>query len=67
MKDITINFNVGSPYVSVDEYSRLSDIPVNTVRRIVNNGDIIIRPKKYAKEKIQINMIAMLKDTIRNS
>uniref|UniRef100_A0A3B0LW25 Helix-turn-helix domain-containing protein n=1 Tax=Arsenophonus endosymbiont of Trialeurodes vaporariorum TaxID=235567 RepID=A0A3B0LW25_9GAMM len=67
MKDITINFSVGSPYVSVEEYSRLSGIPINTVRRMVNNGDIIIRPKKRAKEKIQINMIAMLKDAIRNS
>ncbi|HGJ5879085.1 MAG TPA: DNA-binding protein [Arsenophonus nasoniae] len=67
MKDITINFSVGSPYVSVDEYSRLSGIPVNTVRAMVNKGEIIIRPKKGAKEKIQINMIAMLKDAIRNS
>ncbi|MFW0038155.1 MAG: hypothetical protein AB8W37_06150 [Arsenophonus endosymbiont of Dermacentor nuttalli] len=45
----------------------MSGIPVNIIRAMVNKGEIIIRPKKYAKEKIQINMIAMLKDAIRDS
>ena len=67
MRKITINFSVGSPYVSLDEYARLSGIPLNTCRAMINRGQIIIRPKIAAKEKIQINMIAMLKDAIDNS
>ncbi|MEQ4672205.1 DNA-binding protein [Providencia manganoxydans] len=67
MQKITINFSVGSPYVSIDEYSRLSGIPLNTCRAMVNRGQIIIRPKQAPKEKIQVNMIAMLKDAIGNS
>ncbi|MEY1236096.1 DNA-binding protein [Providencia manganoxydans] len=67
MSNITYEFSVASPYVSVDEYSRISGIPIHTVRGMVNDGRIIIRPKKGKKEKIQVNMIAMLKDAIRNS
>lgn len=67
MRKITINFSVGSPYVSLDEYARLSGIPLSTCRAMINRGQIIIRPKSTAKEKIQVNMIAMLKDAIDNN
>lgn len=67
MSNITYEFSVASPYVSVNEYSRLSGIPLKTVRDMVHDGRIIIRPKKGKNEKVQINMIAMLKDAIRNS
>ncbi|AXG42647.1 DNA-binding protein [Photorhabdus laumondii subsp. laumondii] len=67
MKNITINISVPVPYVSIDEYSRLSGIPVDTCRGMVSDGRIIIRPKQQPKEKIEVNLIAMLKDAIKNS
>ncbi|MGV8004471.1 DNA-binding protein [Photorhabdus temperata subsp. temperata] len=67
MQNITINISVPVPYVSIDEYSRLSGIPVDTCRGMVNDGRIIIRPKQQPKEKIEVNLIAMLKDAIKNS
>ncbi|CDL83863.1 MULTISPECIES: hypothetical protein [Xenorhabdus] len=67
MKNIIINYYVVSPYVSIKKYSDFSGIPENTCRAMVNRGEIIIRPKKSSKEKIQVNMIAMLEDAIKNS
>lgn len=67
MSNITYEFSVASPYVSIKEYSRISGIPLDTVRDMVHDGRVIIRPKKGRNEKIQVNMIAMLKDAIRNS
>ncbi|WFQ81591.1 DNA-binding protein [Xenorhabdus sp. SF857] len=67
MKNLIINYYVVSPYVSIDKYAELSGIPENTCRGMVNRGEIIIRPKQGAKGKIQVNMIAMLEDAIKNS
>ncbi|ACR69414.1 DNA-binding protein [Edwardsiella ictaluri] len=67
MGNITINVTVSAPYVSINEYARLSGIPVATCRGMVADGRIIIRPKSSAQEKIEVNMIAMLKDAIANS
>lgn len=67
MKNITINFYVSSPYISINEYARLSGIPLNTCRAMINRGEILIRPKLSAKGKIQVNMVAMLQDAINNS
>ncbi|NHB87166.1 DNA-binding protein [Photorhabdus tasmaniensis] len=67
MSSITINISVPVPYVSIDEYSRLTGIPVCTCRGMVGDGRIIIRPKQQSKEKIEVNLIAMLKDAIKNS
>ncbi|MGJ0625313.1 DNA-binding protein [Xenorhabdus bovienii] len=67
MKNIIINYYVVSPYVSIGKYAELSGIPENTCRAMVNRGEIIIRPKQGSKEKIQVNMIAMLQDAVENS
>ncbi|MDE9589906.1 DNA-binding protein [Xenorhabdus bovienii] len=67
MKNITINYYVVSPYISIAKYAEFSGIPENTCRAMVNRGEIIIRPKTGAKEKIQVNMVAMLQDAIENS
>ncbi|MEQ1965823.1 DNA-binding protein [Xenorhabdus nematophila] len=67
MKNLIINYYVVSPYVSIGRYAELSGIPENTCRAMVNRGEIIIRPKTSAKEKIQVNMIAMLQDAVENS
>lgn len=67
MTGVTINMNVAAPYVSLKEYSRLTGIPFDTCRLMVRDGRIIIRPKEISGGKVEVNMIAMLKDAIANS
>ena len=67
MTGVTINMNVAAPYVSLKEYSRLTGIPFATCRLLVRAGRIIIRPKELSGGKVEVNMIAMLKDAIANS
>lgn len=67
MSGVTINMNVAAPYVSLREYARITGIPYDTCRGMVRDGRIIIRPKELAGGKVEVNMIAMLKDAIANS
>ncbi|MCW2452316.1 UNVERIFIED_ORG: hypothetical protein M2414_000021 [Rahnella aquatilis] len=67
MEKITINMNVAAPYLSLKEYAKVTGIPFDTCRGMVRDGRIIIRPKELAGGKIEVNMIAMLKDAIVNS
>ena len=67
MTGVTINMNVAAPYVSLKEYSRLTGIPFDTCRLMVRDGRIIIRPKELSGGKVEVHMIAMLKDAIANS
>ncbi|WP_117087679.1 DNA-binding protein, partial [Klebsiella pneumoniae] len=52
---------------SLKEYSRITGIPFETCRGMVKDGRIIIRPKELSGGKVEVNMIAMLKDAIANS
>ncbi|MBN1085321.1 DNA-binding protein [Erwinia aphidicola] len=67
MENITINLNVMAPYLSLKEYARVTGIPFDTCRGMVRDGRIIIRPKELSGGKIEVNMVAMLKDAIVNS
>ncbi|EJO47748.1 MULTISPECIES: hypothetical protein [Enterobacter] len=67
MTGVTINMNVAAPYISLKEYSRITGIPFETCRLMVRDGRIIIRPKELTGGKVEVNMIAMLKDAIANS
>ncbi|NDJ58081.1 DNA-binding protein [Enterobacteriaceae bacterium 4M9] len=67
MSGITINLNVASPYLSLKEYARITGIPFETCRTMVKDGRIIIRPKELVGGKVEVNMVAMLKDAIANS
>ncbi|MFZ5111126.1 DNA-binding protein [Enterobacter kobei] len=67
MTGVTINMNVVAPYISLKEYSRITGIPFETCRLMVRDGRIIVRPKELAGGKVEVNMIAMLKDAIANS
>ncbi|MBG6247325.1 MULTISPECIES: DNA-binding protein [Symbiopectobacterium] len=67
MSGVTINLNVAAPYLSLKEYARVTGIPFGTCRSMVRDGRIIIRPKELSDGKIEINMVAMLKDAITNS
>ncbi|OFC61184.1 DNA-binding protein [Candidatus Erwinia dacicola] len=67
MENITINLNVLAPYLSLREYARVTGIPFETCRAMVKDRRIIIRPKELAGGKVEVNMVAMLKDAIANS
>lgn len=67
MENITINLNVLAPYLSLKEYASVTGIPFETCRDMVKDGRIIIRPKELAGGKVEVNMVAMLKDAIANS
>ena len=67
MENITINFTIPSPYLSLKEYAKLTGIPFDTCRNMVRDGRIIIRRKSDKNGKVEVNMVAMLKDAIANS
>ncbi|ECD8844706.1 TPA: DNA-binding protein [Salmonella enterica subsp. enterica serovar Enteritidis] len=67
MSNITININIPTAYVRLEKYAEMTGTPINTCRGMVSDGRIIIRPKKRAKEAIEVNLVAMLKDAIANS
>ncbi|AQT63045.1 MULTISPECIES: hypothetical protein [Serratia] len=67
MANTTINITVPTGYVALEAYAEMTKIPIGTCRRMVRDGRIIIRPKANPKDKIEVNLVAMLKDAIANS
>ncbi|MEQ1975001.1 MULTISPECIES: DNA-binding protein [unclassified Xenorhabdus] len=67
MRNILFDVKIESAYVSLKKYSEITKIPFATCRAMVADGRIIIRPKKRAKDMIEVNMIAMLMDAYNNS
>ncbi len=53
---------LASPYISVDEYARISGIPAGTVNKMIGDGRLTIRPKVKPKEKPLINMLALFNE-----
>lgn len=66
-KALNINITVPTPYVSLKTYSEMTGIPLRTCEGMVSDGRIIIRPKKAKMEKVEVNLVAMLRDAIANS
>ncbi len=58
MSEIAIQIAV--PYMTVEQYSRSSGIPVNTVRSMIQQGRLPIRNKLKAKEKPLVNLLALM-------
>ncbi|MDE9455747.1 DNA-binding protein [Xenorhabdus bovienii] len=67
MGNIIFNINIESPYVSLEKYSEMTKTPFSTCRAMVADGRIIIRPKVRAKDRVEVNMLAMFKDAAVNS
>ncbi|EOB6760765.1 DNA-binding protein [Escherichia coli] len=59
MSGITININVNAPYVSLQKYAEITGIPLNTCKKMLADGRIIIRPKRAKMEKPEVNLVAM--------
>lgn len=47
------------PFVTFEEYSRATGIPMRTIQDYVRKGRIIIKKKGANKEKPLINLVAM--------
>ena len=61
-KDITmLTYKIPplSPYVTYEEYSRLTGLPMGTIKQYVTEGRVIIKPKDKRRDKPLINMVAM--------
>ena len=61
-KDITmLTYKIPplSPYVTYEEYSRITGLPMGTIRQYVTEGRVIIKPKDKPRDKPLINMVAM--------
>ncbi len=61
-KDITmLTYKIPplSPYVTYEEYSRITGLPMGTIRQFVTEGRVIIKPKDKPRDKPLINMVAM--------
>jgi hypothetical protein len=67
MGNFTVNITVPTAYVSLEQYADMVKIPLKTCRAMVRDGRIIIRPKKKPKDRVEVNLVAMLKDAIENS
>ncbi len=48
-----------SPYVTYEVYSRISGLPMGTIKQYVGQGRVIIKPKNNPREKPLVNMVAM--------
>lgn len=48
-----------SPYVTYEEYSRISGLAMGTIKQYVEQGRIITKPKDKRRDKPLINMVAM--------
>lgn len=57
-----LTLQVPTPFVSYDEFSRLTGLPINTIKNMVADGRLKIRPKIRAKEKPLINMVALYQE-----
>ncbi|WP_108944117.1 DNA-binding protein [Shewanella halifaxensis] len=53
---------IDTPYISCEEYARRSGIKLRTVRTLISDGRLPIRPKTKSKERPFINMIALMKE-----
>lgn len=47
------------PFVTFEEYSRITGLKLETIRDYVRKGRIIIQEKRAPKEKPLVNIIAM--------
>ena len=60
MSDIAIQ--IATPFVTYEEYSRISGVPYNTIKKMVADGRIPIRPKLRRTDKTLINLLALTKE-----
>ncbi len=48
-----------APYVTTEEYARITGLALGTIRQYIAEGRIIIKPKDKRRDKPLVNMVAM--------
>lgn len=48
-----------SPYVTMEEYSRLTGLALGTIKQYIGEGRIITKKKDKPRDKPLVNMVAM--------
>lgn len=64
---LTYNPVSPAPFVTYEEYSRISGLPMGTIKDYVNQGKILIKKKERPKEKPLVNMVAMIEIAAREA
>lgn len=55
------------PFMALDEYSRLCQIPRSTLEKMSQDGRLILRKKTRPKDKPMVNVIAMTEIAAREA
>ncbi len=55
----TISPVIPAPFVTYEEYSRVSGLPVGTIKDYVAQGKILVKKKDRTKGRAFVNMVAM--------
>jgi len=58
---------IKSPYLTYQEYSRESGMPLGTIKDKVGKGELPVKKKKSPGEKPMINMIALTEMAAREA
>lgn len=64
---LSYNIVLPVPYVTFEEYSRMTGIKLETVRDYARKGKIIIQEKTAPREKPLVNLIAMNEKATREA
>ena len=56
------SLQIASPYVSVEEFARLSGMPAGTVQTMIKDGRLPTRQKIKKQHKPLINMVALMSE-----
>ncbi|TBL90126.1 DNA-binding protein [Hafnia alvei] len=57
-----LSISLATPFVTVEEFSRISGLPIGTCYNWIHLGKLPIRPKNGKAERVLINMLALLKE-----
>ncbi|CDH32365.1 conserved hypothetical protein [Xenorhabdus bovienii str. Intermedium] len=59
-----ISITIPFPYLSIKEYCEKTQTSMSTARDMIRDGRLPIRKKTRAKEKVEINMVALTIEAI---
>ncbi|MEZ8193995.1 hypothetical protein [Vibrio cortegadensis] len=64
---LTIIPVIPAPFVTYEEYSRVTGLPMGTIKDYVSKGKIIVKEKEQTKGKPFVNMVAMYEIAVREA
>ncbi|RNM26730.1 MULTISPECIES: DNA-binding protein [Dickeya] len=60
--DKPLSITLATPYITLQEFSRLSGVPMSTCYEWVHQGKLPIREKTAKKERVLVNILALTKE-----